>query len=667
MKTRNNKSLNSPLLPFITIAAILYFFYYLWWRAADTLNPAYPFFSWLLWGAEAFGVFTFILFSYFTRNIDPKGPFIPPGEDLKVDVFIPTYNEEQDVLEATLIGCNKIRYPHITYILDDGNRAWVQSLAEQMGVKYIARPEHDHAKAGNINYALTQTSGDFIVLLDADMVPQPEYLDRTLGYFSNDRLALIQMPQEFYNQDSIQHAADKTSWHEQSLFFRVIQPGKNYTNSAFWCGSPSVIRRKALEDVGGVATDTITEDIHTSVRLHSRGWETLFINEPLAFGIAPQTIKAFLLQRLRWAQGTMQLYRSKESPLWRPGLTFNQRLSYLSSFLAYIEAYQKVILITIPILILGFNILPMRVNLVIFAIHWVPYFILNIIANQVGGRGVFHYFKTEKYNLLKTVIFIQSTFTLFSNKPLTFKVTPKTVSNSVYNEERRSLIWYMVIFGSLIGAMVNAMIALFTSSADAMQVDAFLIAIFWAGYNAYVIMLALLEVFRKQHERKKYRFPINESGDIEIAGSRQPNLEAEDIGHSQKKGRWFLMEIDSHDRRRHFRYPVREATRVEVLDNENNWINAKILDLSLGGSGVLLDTMFHENIEVMKIRITPQSFDEITLPVDHVTFQRVRKDGKYLVGCAFPEDLGPERKKLYEYLFIYLPSRLGQPFYRVLK
>ena len=240
---------------------------------------------------------SYSLFTWFTRDINPLVPFREPKKGLKVDIFIPTYNEDLDIVEATVIGCCKVTYPHTTYVLDDGDRPQVREMARQYGCEYIARPVHEHAKAGNINYALERSSGEFIVMLDADMVPQPGYLDRTLGYFEDEKLALIQLPQEFYNQDSIQHAANKTAWHEQSLFFRVIQPGKNHTNSAFWCGSPSVVRRKALEDVGGVATETVTEDIHTSVRMHSRGWKTLFVNEPLAFGIAPQTIKAFLVQR----------------------------------------------------------------------------------------------------------------------------------------------------------------------------------------------------------------------------------------------------------------------------------------------------------------------------------------------------------------------------------
>jgi cellulose synthase (UDP-forming) len=152
----------------------------------------------------------------------------------------------------------------------------------------------------------------------------------------------------------------------------VIQPGKNQSNSAFWCGSPSIVRRTALQEIDGVATETITEDIHTSVRLHSRGWSSFFLNEVLAYGIAPQTIKSFLVQRLRWAQGTMQLYRSSDSPLWIEGLTIQQRLSYLSSFFAYFEAFQKFILIMAPVFIIMFNVFPMSVQIVEFLIRWMP-------------------------------------------------------------------------------------------------------------------------------------------------------------------------------------------------------------------------------------------------------------------------------------------------------
>lgn len=599
---------NPPLLPIFSFVAIAYFIYYLAWRATNSLNPQYPIFSWMMWGAEAFGVFTYFLFTWLTRNIAPFTPYVKPPTGFKVDIFVPTFNEDLDIIEATLIGCRKIAYPHITYILDDSNRPQVKVLADKLGCKYIARPTHEHAKAGNINYALQRSSGEFIVVLDADMVPQPGYLDRTLGYFKDEKLALIQLPQEFYNQDSIQHAQNITSWHEQSLFFRVIQPGKNYTESSFWCGSPSIVRRKALMDVGGVATETITEDIHTSVRLHSRGWNTLFVNEPLAFGIAPQTIKAFLIQRLRWAQGTMQLYRSKDCPLWIPGLSFKQRLSYLSSFLAYFESFQKLVLILTPVIILGFDIFPMKVDIVQFMLRWIPYFLLNIYANQLGGRGVFNYLKTEKYNLLKTIIFIQGTFTLIIKKPLKFNVTPKTVDESVYQQEREQMIGYIFIFGIIAISMIAALIKIFIPQAYYVSTESFMVALIWSSYNAFIIFLALREIFTKRHERKKYRFPVVAEGEVLEAGTGK------------------------------------------VL------IDSQVINLSITGAGLLADKELPEGSGKLNLKVKPEKFDPITIPVKNFSNRWRYPAGKNSIGIAFSSDLGPQRDLLFEYLFIHLPK-----------
>jgi cellulose synthase (UDP-forming) len=536
---------------------------------------------------------------------------------LKVDIFIPTYNEDLDIVEATVIGCYKVRYPHTTYVLDDGNRSPVRELALRHGCEYIARPTHEHAKAGNINYTLERSSGDFIVILDADMVPQPDYLDRTLGYFSDEKLALIQLPQEFYNQDSIQHAANSRSWHEQSLFFRVIQPGKNYTNSAFWCGSPSVVRRKALEDVGGVATETVTEDIHTSVRMHSRGWRTLFVNEALAFGIAPQTIKAFLVQRLRWAQGTMQLYRSKECPLWIPGLTFQQRIAYLSSFLAYFESIQKLVLILTPVVILWFDIFPMSVDFIPFLIRWVPYFGLNIIANQVGGRGVFNYLKTEKYNVLKSIVFIQGTFTLFINKPLKFKVTPKTIDESVYRQEREQMAGFILIFIVIAASMIYALGKLILQTSMRVSADSFIVALIWSTYNAFIIFLALREIFSKRHERKKYRFPVVANGKI---------LESE---------------------------------------SGKTLIDSRVINLSITGAGLVADEELKTRKQHLLLHIEPEHFEFMTIPVDKYINRPGVPVGKTSIGIAFTGDLGPHRDRLFEYLFIHLPKVDESALYRI--
>lgn len=607
MEKQQPKNFNPPILKLISVVSGVYLLYYLWWRVTSTLAPDALIFSWVLFLAEAFGVFNYLLFSWMTSNI---APFLPAQklrkENLKVDVFIPTYNEDLDILEATLVGCKNIRYPHQTYLLDDGNRPAARELAARLGADYIARPTHEHAKAGNINYALTQTDGDFIVILDADMVPQPEYLDRTLGYFDDEKVALIQLPQEFYNQDSIQHASNTPSWHEQALFFRVIQPGKNYTNSAFWCGSPSVVRRSALEDVGGVATETITEDIHTTVRLHSRGWKTLYVNEPLAYGIAPQTMESFLLQRLRWAQGTMQLYRSKESPLWKPGLTWQQRLSYLSSFLAYFESFQKLVLVLTPVIILTLKVFPMQVSMGDFLLRWIPYFALNFLANQVGGRGVFQYFKTEKYNILKMVVFIQSTLTLIHNKKLKFKVTPKSVDASVYMKESRVLRFYMAIAGVLAGSMVYGIMEIFSLHEWTLSWDVFFIAFFWAAYNDYIILFALLEVFGKKHERKHYRFPVNLHGTLTA------------------------------------KYPAGYFTQI------------KIMDLSMAGVGFALDKTIPLGFYGLRIQVQVPGFGTLSLPLESIHYQRMQNSSAVTVGASLTHIQDSERERLIEFLYINL-------------
>jgi len=617
MRNYSRKVYDPPMLKLFSLIAIIYFVYYLVWRASSTINPAFPFFSWLLWGAEAFGVITYILFAWQTQKIAPSEPFTKPKSGMKVDVFVPTYNESLDILEATLIGCKNIRYNHMTYILDDGNREEVRKLALRLDANYIARPAHEHAKAGNINYALQHTDGEFIVVLDADMVPQPEFLDRTLGYFEDPSLALVQLPQEFYNLDSIQHSKNQTSWHEQSLFFRVIQPGKNYSNSAFWCGSPSVVRRTAINSVGGVATETITEDIHTTVRLHSRGWKTLFVNEPLAYGIAPQTIRAFLLQRLRWAQGTMQLYRSKESPLWIRGLTIKQRLSYLSSFLAYWESFQKFILLSMPIAILVFGVFPMQVNFLEFVVRWTIYFLMNIFANQMGGRGVFHYFKTEKFNILKTIIFMQSTLTLFSRKPLTFKVTPKNLSDDVYSQERKSMRSFMAIFGSLIGAIGYSIYRMIVIPISQNTFDIFLVAFFWGIYNTIIIYVALKEVFSKKHERKDYRFPVQ-------ANAR---LYASNLG--------------------------------------SPYLNSQVSDLSISGAGVVINGNLPALMSDVWLEIDPVKFSNLYIPVKQIFQRENLSSGKNRIGVFFREDLGAQRELLFEYLFIYQARMMEGDLYRI--
>jgi cellulose synthase (UDP-forming) len=600
------KELSSLYPRLLSLFAIGVMVYYLWWRATQTFNPEAIVFSWVLWTAEAFGVLNFILFSWMTWNIAPTRPYRPPKPGLTVDVFIPTYNEDLEILEATLSGCRLISYPHTTYVLDDGQRPEVQALAQRMGCEYLTRPNNNHAKAGNINHALAQTKGEFIVVLDADMIPKPHFIERTLGYFEDEKLAFVQLPQEFYNADSIQHDQKSPVWHEQSLFFRVIQPGKNHSNSAFWCGSPSVLRRKALEEVGGVATETITEDIHTSVRLHSRGWSSHFVREPLAFGIAPQTVQAYLLQRLRWAQGTMQLYRSKDSPLWIQGLSLQQRLSYFASFLAYVESLQKLAFIIIPVWIMLFNVLPMQVEMGAFLLHWLPYFALNMLANQVGGRGVFRYFKSEIYSFLRMIVFLQSYLVLIFRKPLKFKVTPKSVDSSVVAQERRAVRIHLAIIALILISMAICLTEIYLKRTFPFPTWALFFVLFWSLYNALVIFFGVLEVWKRHHHRKHYRFQVN--------------------------------------------FPASIQSRTL-----NHSIQGRLTNLSLSGARLLYESEIPSEGSDFLLCFETDRHAQIIVPIRKIVHQHKLANGQFEAGLWFGEVEGEIRRQLFEVLFVDLP------------
>jgi cellulose synthase (UDP-forming) len=433
------------------------------------------------------------------------------ASDWSVDVFVPTYNEPLEVLEATLTGCNAITYPHTTYVLDDGHRKEVQALAALLGCAYLTRLDNRHAKAGNINAALASTTGEFIVVLDADTVPQPDYLDKTLGYFVDKNVALVQLPQEFYNLDSIQHRGGRSTtnaWHEQVLFYRVIQPAKNRSNSAFWCGSPSVVRRFALESVGGVATDSITEDIHTTLRLHGHGWRTVNHNLALAYGIAPQTLQAFCVQRLRWAQGTMQILRSPENPLIAKGLSVSQRLNYVGSMFTYFEAVQKLILLSVPPLVLLTGQLPIHATAGDFLVHWAPFFFLSALANIALGRGSYRWLAVEQYNVLKMFVFIWASSVLVWPRQLAFIVTPKSANASVYGAEKRALTAQFAALSFVLLATLVGCVNLVRGAAGGPGRDIVLITIVWALANAALLGSGVWIVLQRVYHRADYRFPM---------------------------------------------------------------------------------------------------------------------------------------------------------------
>jgi len=483
----------------IAIIAMIVTIHYLYWRITATFNHSALFFSWSLWIAECFGTLTTFLF-YFAvwRPISREAP--PPLAGRTVDVFIPTKNESIAVLRKTLLACNDLAYPHRTLVLDDGGRAAVKTLCDELRCVYLARERHEHAKAGNLNFGLEHSEAEFIAVFDADHAPLPQFIDRLIGYFKDETLGFAQAPQEFYNIDSFQHRADhekKYIWTEQGLFYNLIQPGRDRWNAAYFVGSCTLMRRKAIDDVGGFATSSITEDMLTSIRIHAKGWSSVYHNEGLAYGIAAETIHPFHIQRRRWGLGGWQVF-FKANPLFVRGLSLPQRLCYLGSLIYPIEGFQKFVFYVTPPIVLFTGILPMNALDITYLLHFVPYYALSLFAFNEMGRGHAGYLMLEQFSMGKFVTYLESFFSIFlPRRARTFKVTPKGTQTST--PYRLILPQTIVCLGS-----IAAIIFAITQLILGLRADEFIIAVnsLWALFNSGLAIAILLYARTKFYQRR---------------------------------------------------------------------------------------------------------------------------------------------------------------------
>ncbi len=512
---------------------------YLTWRVLDTFNPDALWLSLLLFGAECYGLVMFVMHVVLTW--DPgtleRRLGLRPGQSLAdarlgapapgtVDVFIPTYDESVALLRKTVLAAREMRLPHETWVLDDGRRDEVRELAEELGVHYLTRDSNEHAKAGNLNAALARTDGDFIVVLDADFIPRPALLERTLPHFDDDRLAFVQLPQAFYNVDSIQHVGSDlvTGWHEQSLFYDVIQPGKNRWNSAFWCGSPAVLRRAALESVGGAATSTITEDILTSMRMHAGGWRSLYHNEVLAVGVAPGDLDGFSTQRLRWAQGSMQILRSRENPLWKRGLTLAQRISYFASMATYFQAAQLAVFVSMPSLILLTGESPVRNLGPVYFLTFFLYMATTMLATKLTGGASQRMVWDQYFAFLRMFTFLRAMGTLVTGgRRLRFRVTPKVPTESA---QRRGLYPHLLA-GALNVAAIAALLA--TPLRQGFNTGTSIAVCACAALVASTYAVALVRLWTRTYRRHHYRVPVALAASVAIDGAEERYATTEDV------------------------------------------------------------------------------------------------------------------------------------------
>ncbi len=400
---------------------------YLAWRTTSTVDLSVWWVSIPLLVLEYHAALGLGLFAFSLWDVDRRPATTSVrATRARIAVLLPTYNESIEVLTPTVAAALAMHLPHETWVLDDGSRPEVERLAADLGAHYLTRTEHAHAKAGNINHALEQIDADFVAVLDADHVASPDFLVRTLGYFDDPKVALVQTPQEFYNTDSFEHeGGDGTErFHEQALFYRVLQPGKNRWGGAFWCGTGALVRVAALREVGGVATETITEVIHTRIRLDRRGWRTVYHNEVLARGLAAGDAATYQLQRLRWGTGAMQVLRH-ENPLFVSGLSLPQRLSYAATLLGWFDAWRSLGYLLLPIAVLLTGAVPIRTDPTTFLVFFGATFGLQQLALRVLSRGCHRPVLSILFEFVRMTPNLLATLTLVTRRRPTFKVTPK--------------------------------------------------------------------------------------------------------------------------------------------------------------------------------------------------------------------------------------------------
>ena len=356
--------------------------------------------SWLLYVAELWGGMSLLLF--FMQVWDTSAiPEQPPLEDVTVDVFVPTYNEDVAILRGTLQACLAMDYPHRTFLLDDGKRDEMRQLCEELGVHYITRDNNLHAKAGNLNHALDQTDGEFIAILDADHVPEPDFISKMIGHFRDPELGIVQSPHAFSNFDTFQGRVNYEKgrfWDEGELFYKVIQPGRTATNSVIFAGSAALFRREALREVGYIATETITEDMHTGIRMAAKGWKSMFVPDRLIAGQGANDVTTFHSQRLRWAEGNLSIL-AYDNPLFMKGLDLRQRLTYFASIIHWASGFPRLAIYLTPILMLLTGISPVREFTPTLAGIFVAYIGVMMITLRMVYRGYMNYDLVEFFNM----------------------------------------------------------------------------------------------------------------------------------------------------------------------------------------------------------------------------------------------------------------------------
>ncbi|MBV1705909.1 MAG: UDP-forming cellulose synthase catalytic subunit [Hyphomicrobiales bacterium] len=522
---------------------------YVYWRITSTLPPLSDpvdfTLGFLLFLAETYCVL--ILTISLIINVDPlKRPPLPRDPDAElptVDVFIPTYNEDEEILAATMAAALSMDYPADklkVWLLDDGGTIQkrndknpekaaaalarhesLQTLCRKLGGHYLTRAKNEHAKAGNMNNGMKFSDGELIVVFDADHAPFRNFLRATVGHFARDpKLFLVQTPHVFLNPDPIEKnlRTFERMPSENEMFYSVTQRGLDKWDASFFCGSAAVLRRKALETTGGFSGITITEDCETAFELHGNGWHSAFVDKPLIAGLQPETFTAFIGQRSRWLQGMFQILMLK-NPALKRGLSLTQRVSYLSSMTFWFFPLPRLVFMFAPFLYIFMDLKIFVSNIDETIAYTSMYIVVNVmLQNYLYGKVRWPWI-SELYEYVQGVFLFKAMVTVALNprKP-TFNVTAKGLTLDK-NHLSELAMPFFIIWGLLFTADLVSIGRYFLEPGVN---NLILVVGCWNTFNLMIAGAALGAVAERAQPDRHPRLPINRQGMLTLDGQKIP-------------------------------------------------------------------------------------------------------------------------------------------------
>lgn len=486
--------------------------------------------------AEALGLISFLNFKYlFTKKYKLELKTLDDfqyGNIPYVDVLICTYNEPLYLLEKTIAASTNLDYPTHKFkihVCDDGRRDSLKLLCKKYNVNYISRDNNEGAKAGNINNALKYLKGDLFAVLDADMIPKKEFLSRTVGYFTNENLAFVQVPQVYYNKDTYQYNLMKNIPNEQDFFMRDIQEARAARNAVLHVGTNALFKREYVDEIGGYPTCSITEDMAVGMLLQSRGYDSVFINEELVLGLSATTFTELVKQRDRWCRGNIQVLKHF-NPIFTKGLTLPQKIAYFDGGVYWFSNLQKIVFILFPLIYLLTRKLIIDSSILTLLNMYIPFILGQILIFNTlspGNRKLTwaHFYEIAMAPHLTLSILKEMLF--FKTK---FNVTLKEIQQDKKQFQLRVALPHIVIVVVTIIAWIVSTRLLIEKN---IHVQAYLLNMIWSIYNFIGAIICIKVSYQKPIFRTSERININEDITVEC-DYKQNKFKAKILNLSEK-------------------------------------------------------------------------------------------------------------------------------------